>query len=100
MLVPVAGFFFRRGSVRGRTNKLCMAVQMEENMSKEGKDTTTDRRLFGPITMEHTKARLRFNCFCGRFLAFKPGQGQVACKKCGTNHVRPIYVFKVAASVV
>lgn len=33
--MSAVGFFFRRGSVRGRTDKLCKAVRMEENMSQK-----------------------------------------------------------------
>lgn len=35
MYISVAVFFLRRGSLRGRTEILCKAVQMEENMSKK-----------------------------------------------------------------
>ncbi len=69
-------------------------------MRKAGKDTTTSRRTFGTKTVEHSSARLRFNCPCGRHLAFKPGQEKVTCKKCGTDHTRPLHLVRVKPSVI
>ncbi len=69
-------------------------------MRKAGKDTTTSRRTFGTKTVEHSRARLKFNCPCGRHLGFKPGQAQVTCKKCGTIHTRTISLVRVTAGEV
>ncbi len=69
-------------------------------MIRKGKDTTTTRRSFGTRTVEHSRARLKFNCPCGRHLGFRSGQEKVTCKKCGTAHTRPLHLVKVKPGVV